>query len=276
MNFKTAIAAAILAGSFSAPASSWAISVFSDNGTVAQVTETVTDFRAALGGGAANTGAANFATGRREINWDGVPDSSSDPNLIANNFFNTGSGGRARGLEFHNSGPDKFQVSSNTASGEPIGFGSASDFVPFSPERMFAPIDSLTTEITFFDPIRPTVRATTNAFGAVFEDVETRGGKMAFYGVGGDLLLSVDIARGGSGALSFTGATFESAVIYKVVINVGNAVLRQDGTFGEGSDGVVMDDFIYGEPVPVPEPSTYAMFGLGLAALAFARRRSKA
>ena len=50
----------------------------------------VDQFRADLGALNPNT-AQTFTSGRREINWDGVPDNFADPNIFKPNFFNTNS-----------------------------------------------------------------------------------------------------------------------------------------------------------------------------------------
>lgn len=56
----------------------------------AAIQATVDQFRADLGG--ANNGVGgHFTSGRREINWDGVPDSFSAPNFLPVNFFNANS-----------------------------------------------------------------------------------------------------------------------------------------------------------------------------------------
>jgi hypothetical protein len=48
---------------------------FTDTGTLpAAITDTVDAFRAALGGGLNPNNPVSFTSGRREINWDGVPD----------------------------------------------------------------------------------------------------------------------------------------------------------------------------------------------------------
>ena len=52
-------------------------------------------------------------------------------------------------------------------------------------------------------------------------------------------------------------------------ITSGNQVLGG----AEVGDLVVMDDFIYGEPVPVPEPSALALLLAGLGVVGFAARR---
>src|SRR5215203_3229857 len=58
---------------------------------------TVDQFRADLGG--ANNGVGgSFLTGRREVNWDGVPDGFSEPNNFPPNFFNINS---PRGVIFN-------------------------------------------------------------------------------------------------------------------------------------------------------------------------------
>jgi len=66
---------------------------------------------------------------------------------------------------------------------------------------------------------------------------------------------------------SFVGVTFNSAIVARVRITNGNSPLGpNDDPIVRGTDIVVMDDFIYGEPqvaAAVPEPSS----GLGLLAL---------
>src|SRR5919201_4156774 len=57
----------------------------------AAIQGTVDAFRAELG---SNNGVGNggtFAAGRREINWDGVPDQFADPNDLPLDFFNVNS-----------------------------------------------------------------------------------------------------------------------------------------------------------------------------------------
>ena len=266
-------AGGLVAVCIAAPAPALAVSLYSGSGSVADITGTVDSFRSALG--TLNSGAINAASGRREINWHGVPDASVDPGFIAGNFFNSGSGGRARGLEFSSPTPGaQFMVSANAGGSEAVAFGYPGDFTAFSAQRMFAVVGALDTEVRFFDPVNPGVRATTRAFGAVFQDVETPGDTtLSYYDSNDQLLVSVAVDAGASGDLSFAGVLFDAAVVGKVVIHTGNAILFADGSYGPGVDGVVMDDFIYGEPQPVPEPSTYAMFALGLVGLGVAARR---
>src|SRR4051812_18081170 len=66
----------------------------------ASITAAVNDFRADLGTLNPNV-AGSFGSGRREINWDAVPDVFSAPNLLPNNFFNVNS---PRGVIFSTPG----------------------------------------------------------------------------------------------------------------------------------------------------------------------------
>src|SRR3954451_15342704 len=97
--------------------------VFSASGAnPAAIQTTVDNFRTALG---ANNGVGGtFATGRREINWDGVPDSFAEPNALPFNFFNVNS---PRGVLFSSvaniGGNHQFRVSASTASGVTPRFG---------------------------------------------------------------------------------------------------------------------------------------------------------
>src|SRR5438045_2386489 len=70
---------------------------FSNSGANAAAIQTTVDsFRTALGTLNANV-AGSFGSGRREINWDGVPDTLAAPNLLPANFFNVNS---PRGVVF--------------------------------------------------------------------------------------------------------------------------------------------------------------------------------
>jgi hypothetical protein len=247
--------------------------VFSDSGSDAvSITPTVDAFRDALGTLNANA-PQNFAGGRREINWDGVPDAFSDPNEFPGDFFNGNVPGRARGIEFSTPGTG-LQVSSTAASGEPVEFGFADNFTVFSPERLFTPLDDTFVGVNFFSPSDQTTPARTRGFGAVFTDVETEGSTfLAFFGAGGNLLAQEFVPVAPDGGLSFLGVTFDDPVIQAVLIQSGTADFN--GTsFGPGDD-VVMDDFIYGEPAPIPVPPALPLLAAGLAALGLVRLRSQ-
>src|SRR6476660_1278940 len=62
----------------------------------AAIQAAVDQFRADLGTLNPNNG-QSFASGRREINWDGVPDNLSAPHFMPNDFFNVNS---PRGVVF--------------------------------------------------------------------------------------------------------------------------------------------------------------------------------
>lgn len=225
--------------------------VFEASGaTPADILTEVNAFRNFLG---ANNGVGGtFATGRREINWDGVPDNLSAPNLLPANFFNSNS---PRGVVFFTLGTG-FQVSANliNPTNTPVRFGNINPVYPalfstFSPQRLFTALGSNITENLFFIP-GTTHSATVKGFGAVFTDVnDDQSTKIEYFDVAGNLLLSRNVLPGPTnrGSLSFLGVGFDTASVFLVRIASGNRILKVPN-----HDVVVMDDFIYGEPQALP------------------------
>ena len=233
---------------------------FSGTGANAAGIQTTVDaFRTALGTLNANV-AGSFASGRREINWDGVPDALSAPNNLPANFFNVNS---PRGVVFSTPGTG-FQVSATAASGTPVEFGNINATYPtifqtFSPQRLFTALGSKVVDVTFFVP-GSTTPATTSGFGAVFTDVDLFAETSIQFFDETDTSLGIysvpELA--GSENLSFFGVLFNAGErIGRVRITSGNAALGPNET--SVADMVVMDDFIYAEPqgavTPTPNPT---------------------
>ena len=273
---------------FAAASAQAAPIVFETSGAdAASILGTVNDFRDALGTLNANE-PTNFAGGRRQINWDGAPDGVSDPNAFPGDFFNANFNPRARGIAFSTPG-DGFQLSSTDMSGEPVRFGRPTEFIPFSEERLFAPTGSNMTFVDFFNPANTTEQAFSTGLGIVFNDVELAGGTtLELFDIDGNTLFAGDVLTSANGGLSFLGVTFdEGELIARAKITTGNAILLSSGEFQPAPapprDAVVMDDFIFGEPVPIsalaiPEPSSLMLLGSGIVFLgvtALRRRRGR-
>lgn len=217
----------------------------------ADIQTSVDAFRAFLG---VNNGVGGtFPDGRREINWDGVPDAFSAPNNLPANFFNANS---PRGVVFFTPGTG-FQVSadSSNSTNTPVRFGNIHPVFPqifstFSPERLFTALDSNIVEILFFVPGSHT-GATVDGFGSVFTDVNSDDStKIEYFDVNGALLFSENVLPGTTnrGSLSFLGVGFNAGErVFLVRITSGNRILKTPAR-----DVVVMDDFIYGEPQALP------------------------
>ena len=219
----------------------------------------VDQFRADLGGPNNGVG-GSFKTGRRELNWDGVPDNFSEPNNFPIDFFNVNS---PRGVIFNavedatGAGLNQFAVSSNNASGVPVRFGNLNAnyttiFTTFSAQRLFIARNTHIMEVNFVIPGK-NIPATVNGFGVVFADVDSAtGGNRSViraYGTDGRQLVSASAPVFDNG-LSFVGVSFNAGErIGRVVIESGNQALSSTANDGvDGVDVVAMDDFIYGEP----------------------------
>ena len=215
----------------------------------AGLTADVDAFRDALGVLNANDPVNGDPNGRRQINWDAAPDAISDPNLFPGDFFNFNATPRARGIEFQPVGTTSaFQLSSTAASGEPINFGS-DGFAPFSPERLFTPLNGDTFDVKFFDPANNDNPALSRGLGVVFNDVEEAGlTTMSFFSASGGLLYEESVDTSSNAGFSFLGTFFDEPVVARVRIQIGGIF---DGENFSGADSVVMDDFIFGEPIPV-------------------------
>ena len=224
--------------------------VFTASGaSPAAIQATVDGFRTALGALNPNT-AGSAVAGRREINWDGVPDLFYAPNAMPANFFNVNS---PRGVVFSTPGTG-FQTSASITSGTAVRFGNVdasytAQFQAFSQQRLFRAIGSNRVQIDFFVP-GTTTPASVSGFGAVFTDVETVGtttiaATLADGTAGGQFSSPTSV----SGGLSFIGLTHPQR-LSRIVIQFGSGVMAS-GTLdnpGGNVDLVAMDDFIYGEP----------------------------
>ncbi|HSD18842.1 MAG TPA: hypothetical protein VLC54_02305 [Anaeromyxobacter sp.] len=235
--------------------------------TAASIQGTVDAYRAALGAPNNANNAGPLASGRREINWDGGGgvDATTPPVTPFNVFLNT------RGSQFTTPGTGLSQA---PPSGGPQGglaglFGNptyGTIFSTFSPLRLFTPVGSNVTETLFFIPgTNGADPATVSSFGAVFTDVDQPDGSgpgqkrgnrgsstlIEYYGVDGELLFSSFVpASPGDGSQSFFGVVFDEARIARVRITSGDVAPGPDD---DGKhDVVMMDDFIYGEPQPLP------------------------
>ena len=265
-----------LAAAFVGVAGAQTIITFEGSGAnIASITPTRDAFRAAVGGGTTAGANGSFGGLRREINWDGVPAAQADPNPFAANFFNVNS---PRGVVFSTPGTG-FLVSANAGEAAAPLFGFPGDFQAFSPQRLFTAVNSVTTDVTFFVP-GTTTAATTTAFGLMFVDVDLAGAtRLQFFDAANQLFYTHDALVAGNQGLSLVGGVVIGGSIARVRITSGSNTIVSNGvTGGQVGDVVVMDDFLYAEPlaVAVPEPSVVALTGLGLLGLAARRRRAAA
>ena len=226
----------------------------------ASIQSTVDQFRTALGGTNNGNTAGPLPTGRREINWDGGGSTNTSPGPTPFTvFLNT------RGSIMETPGSGFVQA---PASGLADTFGNpslATNFQAFSPVRLFAPVDSTVTDVTFFVPGGGNVTALTSGFGVVFADVDSPDGggrgvrqskaagstQIGYYDAAGHLLFKSAIPSSpGTATLSFFGIVFPEPRVAFVRIITG----RKNPSKGlePAVDLIVMDDFIYGEPQRMP------------------------
>jgi hypothetical protein len=222
----------------------------------ADVAAAVEEFRALLGE-PNNGGEPGLRdSGRRELNWDGVPDELSSPNFLPGDFFNDEEAPRARGILFSTPG-DGVQVSADADNefGVARRFGNVNpaysdSFVAFSQERLFSPIGSNVVRLDFVVPGSDSP-ASVSGFGAVYTGVDGASSSLEYFDRNGDSLGRFPVPVSEEG-FSFLGVWFDEAVVDHVRIEYGNSPLGPDES--EDVDVAVMDDFFFGEPRPQGDP----------------------
>jgi len=224
---------------------------------IASITPTVNQFEDVLG--ALNGGGPPASSGRRQIVWDGVPAERQSPAFMPENQF------RNVGALF--STPTlgaALQVSGAMNDFANLNPTYATAFEAFTVPRVFAPVGSTITDMTFVVP-GSTTAAETHGFGVVVTDLDLAGSASIelFFnandssGVGP---FPLPAAGNSNATFSFLGVFFtDGERIERARITSGAAPLLataslDDVTQGGPADLVVMDNFIYGEPQPIPPP----------------------
>jgi hypothetical protein len=222
---------------------------------IASIQSTVDHYRAELGDPNNGNQPGPLASGRREINWDGggSADTSLGPTPFTL-FLNS------RGARMTTPGTGFVQAPLDglvTTFGNPT---YADIFQPFSLLRLFSPIESRVTVVDFFLPgSNGSIPAGTTGFGLVLTDVDQPEGSVKrllgstvieYFDVHGRLLYKgFAPASPGDASVTFFGVVFEEPVIARVRIRTGDEAPGLDDA--RRRDIVMMDDFIYGEPVEI-------------------------
>ena len=223
--------------------------VFETLGDSVSIADKLTEFRAALGGGLNAPNSPPADSGRREINWDGVPAALTDIDTFPANFFNVNS---KRGALYSTPGTGLRIDSTDFAA---VNAGLAAQFRTFSAKKLFMPVGSNQVDVTF-RLVGTDTPGLVKGFGAVFADVDRLGSTTIEYFDVDSQRIAIVRAPNHAGAqqLSFTGVVFQAPIIARVRITSGDAALTatiNDISAGGTQDLVVMDDFVFGEPRPL-------------------------
>ena len=187
--------------------------------------------------------------GRREVNWDGVSGANLNSDTFAGDFF-----ARTTKLGLLMTTPGTgLRVSDNDFADVNAAFGDV--FNAFSPGKTFIAVGSNVVDCTFEVAGGTGPAALVAGFGVVFADVDnaTATTLEAFDKAGKKLGTFTAPVRSDATGLSFVGFKFASAIVARVRITSGTGALgaqAQDVSNGGAADLVIMDDFLYSEPVP--------------------------
>jgi len=216
-------------------------------GDTATINLTLNQFRTSLGG-VLNGAGAPTDSGRREINWDGVPATVTNVDTFPLNFFNVNS---KRGAVYATTGAG-LRVDSTAFAAVKADF--STQFKPFSGKKLFMAVGSNQVTVDF-NIAGTNTPGLVKGFGVVFSDVDLPGSsKVEYFDKNGTRIASVDApALQSEQQFSLVAVTFDSAIVASVRITSGDAALdgtTEDVSAGGTKDLVVMDDFVYGEPLP--------------------------
>jgi hypothetical protein len=191
--------------------------------------------------------------GRRELNWDSVPDEFAEPNALPSDFFNAKVAPRARGAVLETPG-DHVAVSARPGNpaGAAVRFGDINPtytnrFKTFSAPRLFSPIGSNVVNLTFRVPGTDT-RAVVRGFGAVYTDIDRKENTAFQYFDRKGRSIGKYSAPVSKAGLSFLGVIFNKRRVARVRIQYGSGKLGPNES--KSYDVAVMDDFLYAEPRP--------------------------
>lgn len=220
------------------------------SGDSASIIGSLNQFRTFLGDSVNN--APGKTSGRREVNWDGVPPNFTNNNNFPLDFFNTtdpaGPNGRKRGLVYLNTGSPIRLDSSSFAE---IDATYANQLVPFSKKKALISATSTVSEIAF-KVAGTNTDAFVKGFGIIFTDVDQENSSsLEFFNGSKSLGVYYAPKRNTAGGFSFLGVFFPDEKVTRIKINSGNAVLAagvKDISDGGNKDLVAYDDFFYDEP----------------------------
>ncbi|WP_035333180.1 hypothetical protein [Dyadobacter crusticola] len=187
--------------------------------------------------------------GRREINWDGVPDNQTNTDTFPGDFFNSTdpavAAGRKRGAVFSTPGKG-LRISDKNFSDLVSGY--KEQFNAFSPARTFSAVGSNKMDVTFKVPGTATA-AFVKGFGVVLSDVDKANSTtLEFFEGDKSLGKFTAPARKDANGFSFIGAIFPDSKVTKVTITAGSTSISNKYADNADNDLVIMDDFFYSEP----------------------------
>ncbi|MFO0812376.1 MAG: Ig-like domain repeat protein [Gemmatales bacterium] len=220
---------------------------------IADLTSAIDQFKLNLGGFEHTSNADAGSTGYRNITFD-----DATGGAFNGNFYSIT---QPRGLKLTTDGTG-FQVSKTSPANE-VRFGNINPTYPslfkaFSGERLFTPIDSRTTEVTFTVPQSTATAATVRGYGVIFSDVDLLGSTtfQAFDKDGNSLTGAdpIEVIPLNNG-FSFIGViTTAGERISKVTLVSGNTSLGTNVNETATEDLVVIDNMLYTQPVAVTTP----------------------